>query len=146
MGKRLSANAPKPRSHFPFPGYPTVAAASLYLCLSGGCSRVPGPKDPANAAVAKAATTSTPDTTSTGGHLAGTVPSPYDNYPSPPQDHPTATPDADVPSPTPDAGVPDVLPPAPDTDVADTMPPHGGADLAPVMVDPTGGGGAPAPY
>ena len=45
MAKRLSANAPKPRSRFPFPGYPTVAAAGLYLCLSGGCSGEPGLAD-----------------------------------------------------------------------------------------------------
>jgi len=47
MAKRLSANPPKPRSRFPFPGYPTVAAAGLYLCLSGGCGRGANPNDPA---------------------------------------------------------------------------------------------------
>lgn len=38
MDKRLSANAPQPRSRITFPGYPTLAAAGLCLCLSSGCT------------------------------------------------------------------------------------------------------------
>jgi hypothetical protein len=38
MDKRLSANAPQPRSRITLPGYPTLAAAGLCLCLSSGCT------------------------------------------------------------------------------------------------------------
>ena len=138
MAKRLSASAPKPRPHFPFPGYPTVAAAGLYLCLSGGCSRDPGLNNRGNTAGTRENTggttstggaTSTGGTTSTGGYLAGGVGPPFE---------PLAA-DAEAPdpvAPTPDAAVPDVVePPSP----------QDAADLAPALPDPTGGGGAPIP-
>ena len=149
MAKRLSAHAPQPRSRITFPGYPTLAAASLYLCLSGGCSSDPGSSDPNNITRSTTKTggttstggkTATTDTTSIGGHLAGFAPSPYDDYPPPVDDQPT---------PTPDAGVPVPPPATPDADVADTMDPpspENDAGLAPAITDPTGGGGAPAPY
>jgi hypothetical protein len=150
MGKRLSANAPKPRSRFPFPGYPTVAAAGLYLCLSGGCSREPGFTDTTNAGGARdntGGTTSTGGATSTGGstsivnttdpgsNLAGGVSLPFE----------------ETPPPAPDAGTPDVLPPAPDA-VPDVMAPPAiedasEADLVPTETPlPPLGGGAPIPY
>jgi len=88
MSKRLSASGPQPRPHFAFPGYPTLAAAGLYLCLSGGCS---------------------------GGNATGTAMAPYDSNPPPPPPIPDAA-VPDVVPPTPDAAAPDVLPPAPDGD------------------------------
>ncbi|HJX67083.1 MAG TPA: hypothetical protein VJ860_24395 [Polyangia bacterium] len=148
MGKRLSANAPKPRTRFPFPGYPTVAAAGLYLCLSGGCSPGPGFTDTTNAggarnggttgaggATSTGGSTGITDTTNTGGYLAGGVSPIYDDYPPP----------------EPDAGAPDVLPPAPDA-VPDVMEPPATedaseADLVPSETPlPPFGGAAPIPY
>ena len=148
MGKRLSANAPKPRSRFPFPGYPTVAAAGLYLCLSGGCSSTPGLTDPTNAGGSRTGgTTSTGGATSTGGstsivnatdpggNLAGGVSLPFE----------------ETPPPAPDAGTPDVLPPAPDA-IPDVIEPPAtedafGADLVPTEPPlPPLGGAAPAPH
>jgi len=144
MGKLLSSNAPKPRTRFPFPGYPTVAAAGLYLCLSAGCTPGPGLADTTNAGGSRTGGTTgaggatstggsgTVDTTNTGGYLAGGKPEPFDEIPMPP----------------PDAGAPDVLPPAPDADTPDVMEPPAAqdADLAPTWTDPTGGGGAPSPH
>jgi len=37
MRNRLSNNPAKPRFGISLPGYPTLAAASFYLCLSSGC-------------------------------------------------------------------------------------------------------------
>jgi hypothetical protein len=136
MGKRLSANAPKPRSRFPFPGYPTVAAAGLYLCLSGGCSREPGFTDTTNAGGARENTaTSIVNTTDPGSNLAGGVSLPFE----------------ETPPPTPDAGAPDVLPPAPDA-VPDVMEPPAAEDASEADLVPTETplppleGGAPIPY
>jgi hypothetical protein len=83
MGKRLSANAPKPRSRFPFPGYPTVAAAGLYLCLSPGCTPQSGVTEPGSQTATETSTTVQP---------GGTAPIPYPFEP-------------------PSAGVPDASPP-----------------------------------
>jgi hypothetical protein len=149
MGKRLSANAPKPRTRFPFPGYPTVAAAGLYLCLSGGCSGAPGLTNPANVggagtggttstggATSTGGSTSIVNTTDTGGNLAGGVSLPFE----------------ETPTPTPDAGTPDVLPPTPDAEAPDVMEPPptedaSGADLVPTEPQlPPLGGAAPGPY
>jgi hypothetical protein len=144
MGKRLSANAPKPRSRFPFPGYPTVAAAGLYLCLSGGCSREPGFTDTTNAGGSRENTggtlgtggsTSIVNTTDTGSNLAGGMALPFE----------------ETPPPTPDAGAPDVLPPAPDA-VPDVMEPPAAEDASEADLVPTETplppleGGAPIPY
>ena len=136
MGKRLSANAPKPRSRFPFPGYPTVAAAGLYLCLSGGCSREPGFTDTTNAGGARENTaTSIVNTTDPGSNLAGGVSLPFE----------------ETPPPTPDAGAPDVLPPAPDA-VPDVMEHPAAEDASEADLVPTETplppleGGAPIPY
>jgi hypothetical protein len=144
MGKRLSANAPKPRTRFPFPGYPTVAAAGLYLCLSGGCSRQPGLNDTTNAGGSRTGGTTgaggltsngTVDTTNTGGYLAGAVAEPFEPAPEP---------DAGAPDVLPPA--PDVLPPAPEAETPDVMEPPSpqDADLTPTAPYPTGG--APIPY
>ena len=155
MGKRLSSNAPKPRTRFPFPGYPTVAAAGLYLCLSGGCSGEPGLADTSNAGGARnggttgaggatgtGGSTGTVDTTGTGGYLAGGVAEPFEPAPEPDAGAP------DVLPPAPDADTPDVLPPTQDTETPDVMDPPSlpDADLTPTLADPTGGGGAPIPY
>jgi len=154
MAKRLSANAAQPRPHFPFPGYPTVAAAGLYLCLSGGCGRAPGSNDPGNTAGSVAGgTTGSGGTTSapgTGG-ITGNVVAPFDDNPPPPRNYPTPTPDAALPEATlspPDASAPDVLPPAPDADLpdtTDTTPPMDGAALPPEEFPPSSGF-APIPY
>jgi|GEM_PF-4085570 hypothetical protein len=155
MGKHLSSNAPKPRSRFPFPGYPTVAAAGLYLCLSGGCSGEPGLADTTNAggsrtggstgaggATSTGGSTGIVDTTNTGGYLAGGAAEPFEPAPEPDAGAP------DVLPPAPDADTPDVLPPAQDTETPDVMGPPSlpDADLTPTLADPTGGGGAPIPY
>ena len=161
MGKRLSANAPKPRTRFPFPGYPTVAAAGLYLCLSGGCSPAPGLSDTTNVggsrtggatgaggATSTGGSTGVPNTTDTGGYLAGGVSYPYEEIPAP-------TPDADVPDPlqaAPDADLPDPLQAAPDADAPDVMDPPLATDALEADLVPTEpplpplGGGAPIPY
>jgi hypothetical protein len=113
LSKRLSASGPKPRPHFAFPGYPTVAAAGLYLCLSGGCSRDLGVNDTSNTGgTTTGGTTSTSDVDSPGGHLTGAVMPTYNSGPPAPR-----IPDAAVVvPPTPDAAAPDILPPAPDGD------------------------------
>jgi hypothetical protein len=109
MGKRLSANAPKPRSRFPFPGYPTVAAAGLYLCLSPGCTPQSGVTDPGSTTATETSTTVEP---------GGAAPIPY-----PPEPPSAGAPDASPPneggvvappyqSQPADAGVPDTKVPA----------------------------------
>jgi hypothetical protein len=159
MGKRLSSNAPKPRTRFPFPGYPTVAAAGLYLCLSGGCSPGPGLADTTNAggarnggtigaggATSTGGSTGTVDTTNTGGYLAGGAVEPFEPAPEP---------DADVPEPlqtAPDADLPEPLQAAPDADAPDVMDPPLTEDaletdlVPPEPPLPPLGGGAPIPY
>jgi len=142
MAKRLSANAPQPRSRITFPGYPTLAAASLYLCLSGGCSRDPG-------------TSEVVDTIGDAGQTAG-VASDAAFEAGPPKPD-TAVPDPDgssVPElgglpPIPfDAAVPDTTAPTPDT-APDALPPtdtvEGGQGLPETSV-PQLAGGISAPY
>jgi hypothetical protein len=106
MAKRLSASPPKPRSRFPFPGYPTVAAAGLYLCLSPGCAPRTGVTDPGSA---------TGTETTTDVQTTGAGPNPYPPEPpsmglpdaSPP---PNATEAGPAPSPPkPSAGIPDAM-------------------------------------
>ena len=143
MTKRLSANAPKPRTRFPFPGYPTVAAAGLYLCLSSGCAPQSGVTSPGS----NTGTETTTDIQNT-----GAAPIPY-----PPETPPTGIPDASPPnnmeaglprvmippadgfgpeSFEDDAGVPDAEPPpvtAPDASEPDAEPtlPNPAGDIAP---------------
>jgi len=122
MRKRLSSKPAKPRAWIALPGYPTLAAAGLSLCLSGtGCS------DP-----------------------AGTIESPYqgdaarDALPNG-----TPAPAGFIAPPfQPDAGLaPDVLPP---TSAADADEPDagassdGGPDSTAVAIDPSNmAGGEP---
>jgi hypothetical protein len=134
MTKRLSANAPKPRSRISFPGYPTLAAASLYLCLSSGCSRDPNLNDPSSIAGSTAGgTTRTGGATSTGGYLAGAIGEPFES---------TVTPA--------DAAAPDVPPPIPDVsaDVTEASSPSDAAEAGPALPEnsPALAGGISAPY
>ena len=83
MDKRPSVTPARPRSRMSFPGYPTLAAAGLYLCLSAGCGS--GTSEPESPPVGGSAPTTfdarPPDTQSTP-PLAGGMALPFDALPA----------------------------------------------------------------
>lgn len=130
MGKRLSSNAPRPRSFFPLPGYPTLAAAGLYLCLSSGCADNPQ------------------------SNLAGDLAPPFEDAGVAAADgQPEVTPPEIMPPPSGSIALPfDAAPVsgAADADIADTLPipplPDAMPNGAPDLTEPNLAGGIAAPF
>jgi len=146
MAKRLSANAPQPRSRITFPGYPTLAAASLYLCLSGGCSQDPDTNDLADTIVDAGRIAGATDAAFGAGARDTTPPKPDAAVPGPDDSTvPELGGGASMPF---DAAVPDTTAPTPDT-APDLLIPTDATEAGQALPEtsvPQLAGGISAPY
>lgn len=133
MGKRPSSNVfspPQPRSVLPLPGYPSLAAAGLYLCLSGGCADNPQ------------------------SNLAGDLAPPFADAGTSAADGPAdVTPPENLPNPAGKEALPfDAAPVsgAADADIADALPVPPSSDTmpdrTPDLTQPNLAGGVAAPF
>ena len=126
MGHPFSANPPKPRSWISLPGYPTLAAAGFFLCVSPGCGSDDSTK------------------------LGGGAPALYNDasVPKPaPSDASVPTPDSQ-PVPTLGGAIAAPFDAAPPQDTEAVSPPDLAPtpDSEPVPSEPPLAGGAPVPY